>query len=102
MQARLARSAFAAMLRTAVNDPVWALSTIVASPVRLGRYIIGSLILLIGVGLVLIWTFHAVFSPRNFGTMPIWNLSVCLTERGDAYASSYRHPWLIPALLLPV
>ncbi|HJR57181.1 MAG TPA: hypothetical protein VJ798_11420 [Rhizomicrobium sp.] len=41
------------MLRTAVSDPVWALSAIVANPVRFGRYIIGSLILLIGVGLVL-------------------------------------------------
>lgn len=52
-QATLAWSAFRNMLRTARRDPVWAVTAIVFSPLRAARYLIGSLIVVLIVGLVL-------------------------------------------------
>lgn len=49
----LAWAAFKAMLRAALHDPVWAITMIVASPLRAWRYVLGSLLLLISVGVAL-------------------------------------------------
>jgi type IV secretion system protein VirD4 len=43
------------MLRAAARDPVWAITMIVTSPFRAWRYVLGSLLLIISVGLTLTW-----------------------------------------------
>jgi type IV secretion system protein VirD4 len=68
IQARLAWSSFKTMLRTAAHDPVWAVSAIVVSPIRFGRYIIGALLVLCVSGLLLTWLFHA-FLPESLFTV---------------------------------
>lgn len=60
IQVRAAWSAFKTMLATAAHDPIWAVSAIVVSPIRAGRYVLGSLIVLVLSGLALTWVAHRI------------------------------------------
>ena len=52
-QATLAWAAFKNMLRQARRDPIWAMMSIIMSPVRLFQYLLGMVIIIFIVGLVL-------------------------------------------------
>lgn len=68
IQVKAAWSAFKTMLHTAVHDPIWAVSAIVVSPIRAGRYIFGSLIVLVLSGLALTWVAHRLL-PNSLYTV---------------------------------
>jgi type IV secretion system protein VirD4 len=89
IRVRAAWSAFKTMLQTAANDPIWAVSAIVVSPIRAGRYFLRSLAVLVLTGLLLTWAAHSA--------LPHW-----LLTPGDVAVSVFLMAMIFQFLTAPM
>ena len=60
---QIAWGAFKNMMRAVARDPVWALATVATSPIRLLRYIVGCLVVFLGIGMIFLFLENHLPAP---------------------------------------